>query len=101
MVMMKIYTKEIKRLMENDQTMFADGFEGAVVGITYTNGTRKAVYDVDIMVAILMQRDKMTQEDAIEYLEYNVLNTYVGEGTPIYMYSGSYTDVLEYIEEDN
>jgi hypothetical protein len=87
--------------MENDQTMFADGFDEAVIGITYTNGTRKVVYDASRMITILMQRDEMTEEDAIEYLEYNVWNTYIGEGTPIYIHRGSYTEVLEYIEENS
>jgi hypothetical protein len=85
----------------NDQTMFADGFEEAVIGTNYTNGVRKVVYDMDLMIRVLMERDEMTEEDAIEYLEYNVWNTYVGEGTPIYIQRGSYLEVMEYIEEND
>jgi hypothetical protein len=36
------------------------------------------------MVEILME-DDMTEEDAIEYLDYNVIGAYVGELTPIYI----------------
>ena len=36
------------------------------------------------MIDILVNED-MTPEDAIEYLEYNTWNTYVGDQTPIYI----------------
>jgi hypothetical protein len=35
----------------------------------------------------------------MEYLEYNVFNTYVGEGTPIYVHGGSHERVLELISQ--
>jgi hypothetical protein len=41
----------------------------------------------------------MTWEEASEYLEYNVFNTYVGEGTPIYGYEGKHERVLELISQ--
>ena len=40
----------------------------------------------------------MTLDDAIEYLEYNVFCAYVGEGTPIYIDTGSPSEVLEMLE---
>ena len=29
----------------------------------------------------------LTHEDAIEYLDFNVLNAYVGENTPLYIHT--------------
>ena len=39
----------------------------------------------------------MTEEDALEYFSYNVQGSYVGEGTPIYVYGGGHERVLELI----
>ena len=66
----------------------ADGFDDAILGL----GRRCSqpdllVYDVDKCVAILM-KDGMTDEEAMEYFEFNVVGSWVGEGTPIFLYSG-------------
>ena len=62
----------------------ADGFDAAIVGIDLSS--ERIVYDVDIMIAILVS-EGMIPEDAIEHLEFNVLGSYVGEKTPIYINS--------------
>lgn len=79
--------------------MFADGFEDAIIGIQWGDVSR-VVYDKEMMETILMQRDGMTHEEAIEYLEYNVWGAYVGEGTPIYINRGGYQEVIEFIESN-
>ena len=66
----------------------ADGFDDAILGL----GRRCSqpdllVYDVDKCVDILME-DGMTQEEAMEYFEFNVVGAWMGEGTPIFLYSG-------------
>ena len=63
--------------------LLADGFDDAIVGII-RGDPAKAVYDYGKMVDVLMG-DGMSEIDAIEYLEYNVVNAYVGEKTPHYM----------------
>jgi hypothetical protein len=32
-----------------------------------------------------MEEDEMTEEDATEYFEFNILGAYMGENTPIYV----------------
>jgi len=64
------------------EALIADGFDAAIVA--YTNDG-KLVYEVPKMVNILMTRDKMSEEDAMEYIDYNVLGAYVGKMTPIYI----------------
>jgi hypothetical protein len=43
------------------------------------------VYDFDMCVHILMERDGMTCEEAVEFMDYNVTGSYVGEKTPIFI----------------
>lgn len=80
------------------ETYFADGFEDAVIGVFTDGDTPRVVYSKAMMETILINRDKMTHEDAVEYLEYNVYNTYLGEGTPIYIEKLAYSEVMEYID---
>jgi hypothetical protein len=61
----------------------ADGFDDAIIGLEPLSG--KVIYDIDMMVQVLVTQEELTHEDAIEYLDYNVLNAYVGENTPIYI----------------
>ena len=60
-----------------------DGFDDAIVGYSPYGGT--AVYDINKMVEILMDGDQMEEEEALEYLEFNVFCAYVGEYTPIHI----------------
>jgi len=69
----------------------ADGFDEAVLGMAYMwteSGVRSHVlcYDADRCVCILMDRDKMTREEAEEYFSFNVEDAYVGEGTPAFIW---------------
>ena len=81
--------------MANQETMLANGFEEAIIGLDTTNEVFRVIYDRDKMVDILRERDDMNEAEALEYLEYNVFGAYVGEGTPIYAYAGGYDRILE------
>ena len=65
--------------------LLADGFESALIGF----GTRfthpVAVYDYDRCVRVLVERDAMTEEEAVDYLEFNTTGAYVGESTPVFV----------------
>jgi|TARA_Y100000310_G_scaffold210355_1_gene210975 hypothetical protein len=86
--MTKIWTKldleaELGDLSEH--ALVADGFEKAVIGVGYRPGSNPIViYDINKCLKVLVDRDKMTPEEAREYFEYNTLGAWVGEGTPIY-----------------
>ena len=41
-----------------------------------------AVYDVDKCIDILKETSGMTQQEALEWFEFNTLGAYVGEYTP-------------------
>lgn len=59
--------------------LFADGFEEAFIGIGERNGIQFATYDYSKCVDILVKRDSMTEQDAEEYISYNVLGTLSSE----------------------
>jgi hypothetical protein len=76
-------------------TLFADGFDDAIIGMDMNGEVYRVVYGIEKMVFILMHRDSMTEEEAVEYLEYNVFSTYLGEGTPLYIYQMSSEEIKE------
>ena len=80
----------IKELIEEnyaghveDGPLFADGFDEAIIGIC--PNSLRVIYSRTKCVQILAKEDGMTEEDAMDYLEYNTFNTYVGDYTPIFM----------------
>ena len=90
--------KETQQVMKDskDQTMFANGFDEAIIGLDTTSAEIfRVVYDIDKIIEILMERDEMTEEDALEHFSYNIQGSYVGEGTPIYVYGAGHERVLE------
>ncbi len=75
--------EEIIEMFPEEEFLTADGFDGAIVGVEPNN--MRLVYDRDKMIGILMTDEEMEEIDAIEYLEYNTWNAYVGEKTPIFI----------------
>ena len=73
---------KIQELYPDLELLQADGFDGAIIGIEPLSG--KVIYDIDKMVEVLNE-EGLSVEEAIEYLDFNVLNAYVGEQTPIYI----------------
>tara|TARA_R110001592_G_scaffold179189_1_gene420657 strand:+ start:2632 stop:2883 length:252 start_codon:yes stop_codon:yes gene_type:complete len=68
----------------NPKALMADGFDDAILGITNRCGDDSLIaYDYDKCVKILQK--EMSYEDAVEYMEFNIVGSYVGEGTPIFI----------------
>lgn len=63
----------------------ADGFDDAIIGMECSGDVPRVVYSIQLMVHVLCERDSMTEDDAIDFINYNVVGAYVGEGTPIYV----------------
>lgn len=72
----------------------ADGFDKAIIGQTYDMvvSEERLIYSIDKCVEILVERDGMTSEEAIEFLDFNVLCAYIGKDQPIFV-SIEYDDV--------
>jgi hypothetical protein len=67
---------------------YAVGFEDALIGVGTQFNQPLAVYDWDKCVEILVRRDGMTEDEAMEYMDFNVTGAYVGKGTPIFVRQG-------------
>jgi hypothetical protein len=77
---------KLASIIENyshEELIKADNFDDAVVGIEVN--TLRLVYSIDKMIATLTE--DMSYEDAIAYLDFKVFSAYVGERTPIYIYT--------------
>lgn len=80
------------------KTLKANGFDSCVIGI----GTRVdmnvpiLVYDYDKCARLLADRDGMPIEDAYEFMEFNVVGAWHGEGTPMFVRA---VDSMEEAEE--
>lgn len=66
----------------------ADGFDHCVIGYDYGDGSNiRLIYSVRKILDTLYEEwldEGFTEEDAIEYFEYNMRGAYVGEKTPIW-----------------
>lgn len=65
----------------------ADGFEDAIIGVVFDNmnGVERIAYSKTKCINILIDRDNMTYEEALEYFDFNVEGAYVGKKTPIWV----------------
>ena len=71
-----------------DKILLADGFEEAFIGVVESLGSQpKACYDSSKCIKVLMEDgNDMTAKEAVEYFEFNVIGSYVGESTPAFMH---------------
>ena len=75
--------------LDYEGLLFADGFDDAIIGVAERIGMEPVVaYDANKIIEIL-SRD-MTEDEAVEYFEFNVLGAYVGEQTPVYIKKAPY-----------
>lgn len=64
-----------------------DGFDSAIIGMASVwNGNERVdvlVYDIYRMVEQLTIGDGMSQDEALEYIDFNIEGTYIGKDTPV------------------
>jgi len=82
--------------------LLADGFEKAFMGVAIPNPNSEevAIYDYYKCIDILMKRDGMTDEEAVDYFYYNVVGAYVGAFTPIFYKTATIQEAKESCEQD-
>ena len=65
-------------------TMLMDGFDEALIGFSQRiNEPLLAVYSWEKMVDVCVNRDRMSTEEAEEYINYNCIGAWIGDQTPI------------------
>lgn len=88
---MSLYIRIVKHIQDNygdEDIMLADGLERALIGFTRDSPASRirAIYNYDRCVtALLKNNPEWDHDDAIEWLEYNVIGAYVGDTTPLFV----------------
>jgi hypothetical protein len=71
----------IEQLEQQEETsIFYDGFDDAIIGVELN--TFRIIYSTTKCIEILCK--DMSEDDAREYFDFNVVGGYVGEKTPIF-----------------
>lgn len=79
----KIKDAIIEHYADTDDILFADGFDDAIIG--FEPNLWKVVYSRQKCIEVLSKEDDMNEEEALDYLEYNTFNAYVGDKTPVWV----------------
>ena len=71
---------------KDQQPIFYDGFDDAIIGVSQRmNQIPVVAYSVDKMIEIMVERDKMTYEDAVENFDFNIGGGWLGPNTPMFI----------------
>ena len=65
-----------------EEILTADGFDEAIVGLARRPNLIAAAYDVNKILQIMVDGG-MAPDEAREYFEFNVVDAWVGENTPV------------------
>jgi hypothetical protein len=76
----------IEKITENNpDAILWDDLDEAVIGFTTDY---VAVYDLDkLSECLLKQNPDWTEQDALEWIDFNIICAYVGEHTPLHIYT--------------
>jgi hypothetical protein len=67
-------------------SVILEGFNDAIIGETHRSlDDGRMSYSKDKILEILTSDNQMDILEAIEYYEFNILGSYLGEGTPIFL----------------
>ena len=84
--------KRIREILaeENPEALCYDGMDEAIIGIYRGDLARQdmqegsiAVYSYVKYIEIYIKRDGMSEEEAIEFFDYNVAGAYIGKYQPL------------------
>lgn len=65
-----------------EDALIANGLDEAIIG--YDDEAGKVIYSYDKCISIFMKQD-MDYDEAVEWMEFNVVGAYVGPKTPIFV----------------
>ena len=75
--------------------IMADGLDKAVIGVGQQFNQNFIVYSKEKVLKILVEEDGMTYDEAVEYYDYNIVGSWVGLNTPIFVTECSAEEVRE------
>lgn len=68
----------------NPEAILWDGLDSCIIGMS-TDG--RAIYSLDSLLNHFQIHEDMSEQDAREHIDYNIVGAYVGEYTPIHMHT--------------
>lgn len=73
-----------------------EGFEDAVLGIgeAVDLDTTRIIYDYEKCISILIEENNWSEEEAIEWMDFNVIHADMGPGNPVFVFTPDYIDGL-------
>ena len=75
----------------NPEALLCDGFDEAIIGMAERINLGPVVaYSTNKIIDILMERDNKDYEEALEYYNYNIVGSWLGENTPIFITTNDY-----------
>ena len=64
-------------------------FDAAIVGLAQRIGMDVVCYDKEKVLELLCVKEEMTYDEAVEHFEYNIIGSWVGDSTPVFLsYNG-------------
>ena len=65
----------------------AEGFDDAIIGTCYDYAAAafRLIYSLEKCVILIVKKENISEESAIEWLEYNVITMFIGPGQPIFL----------------
>ena len=79
-----------------EELLIADGLAEAIMGGCMRYGEPDVVaYDFLKVLKILVDRDGMSPEEALEFFEFNIIGAGMGERTPVFVDGSMYSDLTE------
>ena len=87
--------------MADKRLVKANGLEDAIIGVgSRMNMPDVLIYSYNKCVKIFMEKEGWTHEEAIEWMDFNVVGAWVGETTPIFVHEiPSDQKIDEFLEE--
>ena len=68
----------------NPEALYPSGLERAIIGIVERSGQEPLIL-LDKRLCIEILTEDKSEEDAIEYFDYNVIGAWMGNGTPCFV----------------
>lgn len=85
--------------MAEDIPMKMDGWDEAIIGVAMQAAMRAfVVYDYDMLIRAISKETESTWE-AVEWADFNILSTFVGEGTPLILHTMPAKEVFDLIDD--
>lgn len=69
----------------NEGQVRAVGYDDCIIGVEYHTG--RAVYSIEKVTEQLIDQSQMTYDEAIEFFSFNIGGAFVGEMTPLYVWT--------------